>query len=43
VAPDGRQFLMIKESEGAEDTSVSPSLIVVRNWFEELKRMVPTN
>ena len=37
ISPDGQQFLMIKEVEG------SPGQInVVLNWFEELKRLVPT-
>ena len=39
VAPDGR-FVMIKEI-GQESTSVQ--INVVLNWFEELKRLVPTN
>ncbi len=43
VAPDGQRFLMIKEGGGAEDTSAPPSLVVVQNWFEELRRLVPTN
>ncbi len=43
VAPDGQRFLMIKESGGAEGTSAPPSLILVQNWFEELRRLVPTN
>ena len=34
VSPDGQRFLMIKESP--------PQLNVVLNWFEELKRRVPT-
>jgi len=40
ISPDGRRFLMIKESE--EDTSVPMSMTVVLNWFEELERLVPT-
>jgi len=31
---------MIKEA--ARDTDAAPSIIVVQNWFEELKRLVPT-
>ncbi len=34
---------MITQGGGAEDTSAPPSLIVVQNWFEELRRLVPTN
>jgi Tol biopolymer transport system component len=37
VGPDGR-FLMIKEEE-----SEAVQINVVQNWFEELKRLVPTN
>ena len=41
IAPDGKRFLMIKA--GAPDqTAVPMSLIVVQNWTEELKRLVPT-
>ena len=40
IAPDGRRFLMIKEG-GADQTAAPASLIVVLNWFEELKRLVP--
>ena len=36
VAPDGR-FLMVEQAEGD-----STSFVVVLNWFEELKRLVPT-
>ena len=43
VAQDGRRFLMIKEGEGAEDESAPPSLILVQNWHEELKRLVPVD
>jgi hypothetical protein len=42
VTPDGRRFLMLAPSPGM-DTSVARShLVVVENWFEELKRRVPT-
>ena len=43
VSPDGQRFLMIKESGGSEDASAAPRFIVVQNWFEELKRLVPVN
>ena len=39
ITPDGQRFVMIKESEGQPTTD---QLIVVVNWFEELKRLVPT-
>ena len=41
VAPDGERFLMIKESGSGETPSTE--LILVLNWFEELKRLVPTD
>jgi serine/threonine-protein kinase len=40
VAPDGR-FLMLKAG-GDAGTMTPDSLIVVQNWTEELKRLVPT-
>jgi serine/threonine-protein kinase len=39
IHPDGKQFLMIKRSEEGLPTT---ELIVVENWFEELKRLAPT-
>ncbi len=42
VAPDGR-FLMLKVGGGDAATSTPDSLIVVQNWFEELKGRVPTD
>ncbi len=42
VAPDGQRFLMIKEGTPAE-SGTPPSLILVQNWFEELRRLVPTD
>jgi len=38
ITPDGKRFIMIKPEEGSEPTQVN----VVLNWFEELKRRVPT-
>ena len=38
VAPDGKRFLMLKQSAGGND---SERVIVVQNWFEELKARVP--
>ena len=36
ITPDGQRFLMIKEEGSAQ-------INVVLNWFEELKRLVPSN
>jgi hypothetical protein len=33
---------MIKEA-GADLDDARPQIIVVQHWFEELKRLVPTN
>ena len=41
ISPDGERFLMIKES-GSDETSTT-EFILVQNWFEELKRLVPTD
>jgi len=38
IAPDGSRFLVVLDTGGPE----SLQLVVVRNWFEELKRLVPT-
>ncbi len=42
IAPDGQKFLMVKPAgttEGRERSHV----VLVQNWFEELKRLVPTD
>jgi eukaryotic-like serine/threonine-protein kinase len=39
IAPDGR-FLIIGSSQA--DSGTPSNMIVVQNWFEELKRLVPT-
>jgi serine/threonine-protein kinase len=40
VSPDGQRFLMIKNAE-AEGKVSPPQIIVVQNWDQELKRLVP--
>jgi serine/threonine-protein kinase len=40
LSMDGSRFLMIKAA-GSADDEPSTSLVVVLNWFEELKRLVP--
>jgi hypothetical protein len=42
VTPDGKRFVMLKELPGTGGSSASAQLTVVLNWFEELKRRVPT-
>jgi len=41
VSPDGRRFLLIKESRAEGAAPPPPQLIVVQNWLEELKRLMP--
>ena len=41
VAADGERFLMI--AMGTDDTTASPELVLVLNWTEELKQLVPTD
>ena len=41
VSPDDRRFLMIKQGSG--DQVAPPQIVVVQNWLEELKRLVPAN
>ena len=40
ISPDGTRFLMFKLGVTADD---APDLILVQNWHEELKRLVPVN
>ena len=42
VSPDGQRFLMLKQSSVAGESSPSARMVLVQNWFEELKRRVPT-
>jgi serine/threonine protein kinase len=41
VSPDGRRFLMIKDSGGSDQSAISTGLVVVQNWFSELQKLVP--
>ena len=42
VAPDGQRFLITLNKE--QPTNLAPTqMIFVQNWFDELKRLVPTN
>ena len=41
VTPDGKRFVMVKANAAAQSAAPT-SLIVVLNWVEELKRVVPT-
>ena len=40
VSPDGERFVMVKQA--ADSGAASPQIVIVQNWHEELKRLVPT-
>jgi serine/threonine-protein kinase len=41
VSPDGQRFLMVRAAEQPASSSLM-QIVVVQNWTEELKRLVPT-
>jgi serine/threonine-protein kinase len=41
VSPDGQRFLMLKNAEPSSQTTSSARMVVVQNWFEELKAKMP--
>jgi len=41
ISADGQRFLMMKESQSPERSSTQ--LVFVESWFEELKRLAPTD
>jgi eukaryotic-like serine/threonine-protein kinase len=43
VTPDGQRFLMLRPVSPDHTSPTLPRIIVVQNWFEELKARVPTN
>ncbi len=42
IARDGR-FLMIKNARTLDEIGPPPQIVVVQNWLDELKRLVPVN
>ena len=42
ISPDGTRFLMIKQLAETEPRPGQRGIIVVTNWLDELKRLVPT-
>ena len=42
VSADGQRFLVMKEGAGRPQDASPPGFVVVQNWFEELKRLVPS-
>ncbi len=43
VSADGQRFLMLAPTAGTDAALARPRIVVVQNWFEELKRLVPKN
>jgi len=45
VSPDGERFLLLKavSLETDDEDRPNPQIILVENWFEELKRLVPVD
>ena len=41
VTPDGQRFLMVREVP--QRPGRVSQIVLVQNWLEELKRLVPTN
>ena len=42
ISPDGQRFLMLKQGEATEDARRG-ELVVVQNWFDEVKERAPIN
>ena len=40
VSPDGKRLLLLKFATSS-GTNTQPRIVVVTNWLEELKRLVP--
>ena len=44
VSPDGQRFLLVATATvGADGEATQSQVIVVQNWHEELKRLVPVD
>ena len=43
VSPDGQRFLMVRSLRGQTDSGPAPEVVLVQNWFEELRRLVPVD
>jgi len=42
IAPDGRIISVVDSAQASSGTSAAPRIEVVLNWFDELRRLVPT-
>ena len=43
ISPDGRRFLMIKNTASGDSARPENQIVMIQNWHEELKRLVPAN
>ena len=43
LAPNGQRFLMVKDAAPTDEsgTPAQSQIVLVENWFDELKRLVP--
>jgi eukaryotic-like serine/threonine-protein kinase len=41
VSPDGQRFLMLKRTTSQDPPATPARIVIVQNWMEELKRLVP--
>ena len=41
ISPDGQRFLTIGTTSSIDKASAVADLVVVQNWFEELRQRVP--
>lgn len=41
ISSDGKRFLMIQKASGNNDETARLEIIIVQNWFEELKQLIP--
>jgi hypothetical protein len=43
VTPDGQRVLLLAPDPASSSSAYRSRIVVVQNWIEELKRLVPTN
>jgi eukaryotic-like serine/threonine-protein kinase len=41
VSPDGQRFLVLKQGGGPDQPAEPATVVVVKNWLEDLRRLVP--
>ena len=42
VTPDGQRVLVLVSTRGTSASVARPRMVVVQDWFDELRRLVPT-